>query len=81
MIGVEKGRISFAFVMTRSADLPLEINSAISVFLTGFYPSEMDDDSIWIDPSNDQNVYIYCGPGQGPFLPCIAFATGFGFEL
>jgi len=69
--------------MTRSADLPLEICSAISVFLIATHPLplEMEDDSIWSHPSNDQDVYIYCGIGEGPFMPCLVFEIGFGLEL
>jgi hypothetical protein len=41
----------------------------------------MEEDSIWIHPPNDQDAHIYCGPGEGPFVPCLVFATGFGSEL
>jgi hypothetical protein len=33
----------------------------------------MEEDSIWIHPPNDQDVHIYCGPGEGPFVPCHVF--------
>lgn len=72
--------------MTLSADLPLEICYAISLFLMATHPLGMvnhpKEDSIWIlHPLNDQDDHIYCGFVYGFFCALLVFPTGFVFQL
>ena len=75
--------IIFVSVGTLSADLRMEICSAVSQFLMTHpqenmnYPEEV---VIWIHHPIDQDIHIYCGPGQGSFEPFFVYEKSFAFE-